>query len=478
MTDFRETPPMIPATQPAWVFVLFPATAMLLAWGLRGYIGGGPYGAMMPGGWVALAICLLLGYRMETAAIAAVCGAIGIGYGGNMTYGQTLGFLKDADTVWWGLLGCFIKGGMWGLVGGAILGVGLARDTYPRRTIIIALVLFVIAFFIGRTLINDPKYPPLYFSNLLDRPRDESWGGFLCAGLAFLAYLRFAGTREDWAIPRKFATWGFIGGALGFFGGALWMVLEFMGGFGPKWWSSWKSMEYSFGFILGGALGWCAYLNRDHLRIAGQQGVTPPASWAPLLLAKDVVFLALFRRVYMPENWRGEDADPPFLVGLLLSLTFGFVTLGAVWIVLGLFSIHAAWQIALTLAFYHTVLDYVRDLEDPTAFGYTLSYAAQTTVSVAAGLIFGVLVYLLQNRKNPIRNLLLISVWGCYLTGCVRSFGRKEIFFPTEGVSGWQLILDVHSSLFFVHGVFTVSAILTTLFIFSKYAKTESPQNT
>ncbi|MCA9447316.1 MAG: hypothetical protein KC931_09380, partial [Candidatus Omnitrophica bacterium] len=190
MTESESSHLTTSPRHPAWVFVLFPAIAMLLAWGLRGYIGGGPYGAMMPGSFVALALCLLLNYRMETAAVAVVCGTIGIGYGGNMTYGQTLGFLRDsegiADTVLWGLLGCFIKGGMWGLVGGAILGVGLNRDRYNRKTIILALLVFVIAFFVGRILINDPQ-KFMYFSNPDDRPRDESWAGFLFGALAFLA---------------------------------------------------------------------------------------------------------------------------------------------------------------------------------------------------------------------------------------------------------------------------------------------------
>jgi hypothetical protein len=157
--------------------VLFPAIAMLLGWGLRGYIGGGPFGALIPGVYVALSLTLLLGYTREAAAMAALFGAIGVGYGGNMTYGQTLGFLRDSDTVYWGLLGCLVKGGVWGLLGGAVLGVGLTRHQYDRKTIAIAFIITILAFYVGVKLINEPKL--IYFSNRLDKPRDESWAGLV-----------------------------------------------------------------------------------------------------------------------------------------------------------------------------------------------------------------------------------------------------------------------------------------------------------
>ena len=36
------------------LFLALPAIAMMLGWGLRGHIGGGPFGAMIPGAMVAL----------------------------------------------------------------------------------------------------------------------------------------------------------------------------------------------------------------------------------------------------------------------------------------------------------------------------------------------------------------------------------------------------------------------------------------
>ena len=66
---------------PLWLWCLFPAFAMSLGWMLRGYIGGGPLGAMIPGAMIGLALCLLLGRERDAGLIAAFA-AIGVGFGG------------------------------------------------------------------------------------------------------------------------------------------------------------------------------------------------------------------------------------------------------------------------------------------------------------------------------------------------------------------------------------------------------------
>lgn len=72
---------------------------MLLGWGLRGYIGGGPYGALIPGDVCCSRDLSAAGLQNEDSAMAALSGVIGVGYGGNMTYGQTLGFLRGPETT-------------------------------------------------------------------------------------------------------------------------------------------------------------------------------------------------------------------------------------------------------------------------------------------------------------------------------------------------------------------------------------------
>ncbi len=458
---------------PAWLYVLLPATAMLLGWGLRGYIGGGPYGAMIPGVFVALSITFLLGYRMETAAMAAVFGALGVGQGGTETYGQTLGFVREWDTLSWGVLGCIIKGGVWGLLGGAVLGLGLDRTGYDRRTTILALLITIPAFVIGVRVFNEPKYPFLYFSNLLDKPRDESWAGLLLASVALLACLWARGTKATFSIPLQFSLWGGLGGAIGFGGGCLWLA------FGPpemQWVGWWKMMEFSFGFIFGAALGWCAWINRDALRRAGQAGEAPEAVWGPFLGLLTFIVIMMVGRGYifdlLPENFRDNHSLTAEGTRLGLSVLFEFMTFGAITIIFGLYSLHAAWQAAITLTVYHTVLDYTRDLSNTDHFGYTLAPVWQQLIPALCAAVTGVLVYRLMKGPRAVERLLLLSVWLCYLSGCARSFLHKDLLFPPDGGGRLDGILTQHASLIVVHGIFTVSALLTTWFVV-KHLKNE-----
>lgn len=461
-----EHPPVARPYSPV-LFVAFPAIAMLLGWGLRGYIGGGPFGALIPGTFVTLAICLLLDFKMETAAIAALFGAIGIGYGGNMTYGQTLGFLRSTDTMYWGVIGCLVKGTVWGLLGGAVLGLGIDRTVCSRKTVILAILVTIPAFYLGLALINDPKL--IYFSNRLDKPRDESWAGLLFAAIALLSYLGVCGPRGAVKIPLRFALWGALGGGLGFGGGCLFLA------FGPKEWNWigwWKMMEFSFGLIFGSALGWCAWLNREQLSRSGQSANTPPPRLGLCLVY--VVFVALiFYWFPILSESLSEEFKKPGVVGWvyrkLFSLGFDYVTFAAVSLILGLNSRHAAWQCAITLTVFHTVLDYTRDLNDVANFGYTLSGEGQFIVLVIASALVGLLASWLMNGRMAVRNLFLLVLWACYFSSVARSFFHKEFLFPNDGHPSLVSIFRQHPSLLVVQGIFTVSTLWLTWILMTRF---------
>ena len=219
---------------------------MSLGWGLRGYIGGGPFGAMIPGAMVALVLCRLLGVTGERAALTAAFGAIGVGFGGEMTYGQTVGFVRESSTLAWGLAGLSLKGAVWGLTGGAFLATGLA--IVDAKRLAMALGAFLAAVAMGWAWVNEPKL--IYFSNPHDSPRDEVWAGLLLGGLAFAFVLR-----EVPAITR-FALGGMLGGGLGFGIGGIWIYIGEQIGWEVAPW--WKLMEFTFGGLFGAALGWAA----------------------------------------------------------------------------------------------------------------------------------------------------------------------------------------------------------------------------
>lgn len=255
----RESSLMAPVTRKR-LWLALPAAAMALGWGLRGYIGGGPLGAMIPGAMVALLLAALLQQSRQAAWLAA-CGALGIGLGGQMTYGQTVGLALRPETFWWAMLGFAIKGGAWGLAGGAVFGTALLRDRpgWSPRRFHIALAAMLAATWAGWRYINAPK---LYlFFGLYDKPREEVWAGLILGALAFLSLFARGPFRQ---IPLRFAAWPALAGAAGFPLGA---ALQVWGRqFEPlRWLDWWKAMEFTFGALLGLGFGFAAWLSRREL---------------------------------------------------------------------------------------------------------------------------------------------------------------------------------------------------------------------
>ncbi|GMW01391.1 MAG: hypothetical protein AMXMBFR84_25280 [Candidatus Hydrogenedentota bacterium] len=439
----------------AFEFIFFPSVAMLLGWGLRGYIGGGPFGAMIPGSFVALSLSMMLGHKKEAAAMAALFGAIGIGFGGDMTYGQTLGFLRDAETVSWGLLGCTVKGAVWGLLGCAVLAVGLTRNQYKYTTLLAAFAVSIVAFYIGIKLINEPKL--IYFSNRLDRPRDESWAGLLFAAIAFLSFLRWRAKGEHAGLPLRFAGWGALGGALGFGGGALWMVI------GPKlplpqqWFGWWKAMEFSFGAILGAAIGLAGYRNRDQISDSGKNNAKSELGLGSFLGLVAIVLAGFFVLPFLARA--AGDSPVAGLVRFVLMFLRTFTVFGFICLALGLRSPHTAWQVAITLTFFHTVLDMNEDMFDHGGITWEPATLATVLIVFTAGM--ALLVGLCHRHARAVPILFLSLVAACYGVSCVKTFLYRDYF-----IHGLGYMLTKDPAIVLVHLIFTVSTIVTSAYIY------------
>src|SRR6185503_9091347 len=72
-------------------------------------------------------------------------------------------------------------------------------------------------------------------------------------------YLKAKTGAEDFRIILRFALYGLPGGALGFGLGSLWITVGFRYGAQFLIVDWWKMMEFSFGFLLGGFLGFAAW---------------------------------------------------------------------------------------------------------------------------------------------------------------------------------------------------------------------------
>jgi len=452
---------------PGWVYIAFPSITMLLGWGLRGYIGGGPFGAMIPGALVAFCLAMLLNLSVEASAVLIVFSAVGIGIGGEMTYGQTLGFLRNPSTVWWGTLGTTGKGGVWGLLGGIIIAIGFFYKKLARKAIITAYLLLLLGMYAGLKLINQPML--IYFSDPA-KPRAESWAALLFGAIVLYFYLRSKLGNNDKKTLSYFAVGGFVSGGLGFGLGGFWMVLGNQLTNSVIFNSWWKVMEFTFGMLLGAGLGLVVWLRR---KVIGVVQINPSSE--PIFksgkLAKELfvgLILGLLIFWIMP-TWLDPVVDKGYTQGSfvcpgwvdLAKMLSNFAFYGFLMLLAIMYFPEAVWQVGITLTFCYAAIDFMQDaLPGSDANSpFTLYFLL---ILLMTAIVSAFTVYF-QRRKNLVRNLFLLLVWSCTIVAFLR-LGFFEKPAEISGMSFMQLVFGK----FFVHIVFAVSAIYISWFSVKK----------
>jgi hypothetical protein len=444
------------------LFIFLPAIAMMLGWGLRGHIGGGPFGAMIPGAMVALAVFLLLKLPASVTSILVVFGVFGIGLGGEMTYGQTLGFLRNPDTVWWGTAGTTLKGAVWGLLGGTVFSLGFIYHRVPKKIIVNGLLLMLAGFFLGFKLVNEPML--LYFSDPAN-PRAESWAALLFGALALLIFLRVKIDSEDFKLVRRFALYSLVGGGLGFGLGGFWMVLgsNLPDVLFSNWW---KAMEFTFGLLLGGSLGLAAWKSRFAIKNYFQKEKL--AEETEISLEKEfgiLLAVALFTHWLWPNLLESfvyaGSVNDGFGVSMVRGIArvlvnYGFY--GFIFVLVIMRFPKVAWQIGITLTFCHAAIDLVRDfypdLNPWSPFTIHFLWVFLMTASVA------LLTAYYSRRENSVVNLFLLLIWSCIAVSLL----RLVFLSGSLSVSGMSLN-EIIFRRFFVDIFFILSAIAVTWII-------------
>jgi hypothetical protein len=381
---------------------LFTGGVMSLGWGLRGYIGGGPLGAMIPGALVAMAICLLLRWPGMSAAIVAAFGAAGVGMGGMMTYGQTIGFIVKPETFGWGLLGLTLKGAIWGLCGGAFIAIALMRGAIPKRDVVIALGLYGAGVWAGWKVINEPKL--IYFSDPVNQPRPEIWAGLLFGALLMLAWLILRGAG---AVPARFALLAMAGGGIGFGLGGSIMAYGRTLPLDQAWIPWWKIMEFTFGFLFGAALGVAAYQWRPALK----QEIVPSTMRKPPLPTSMLLALMICILVV------GEH--------FLETGRFQFTFSGIMLMIVALMSKEAAWQGAITATFCAFAADL---LEAWSKQNNPANPGPGYLAVLCATLIVAVVVYAIRRAETHfVSRAFLLLLWLAVADSLVKSVVRNEL---------------------------------------------------
>ncbi|MDA7866829.1 hypothetical protein N9B57_02725 [Verrucomicrobia bacterium] len=311
LTDQVPTPSL-------FLVVLLSAMAGGMGWGIRGQYGH-ETGAMIAGALVGLVLAFFFCPRVSSlfTARAVALMTVAIGFGGSMTYGQTVGLTHDApligntDALTWGMVGLFIKGGLWIAFAGAFLGIGLSRVDYKPTEIASLLVLMVFLLFLGVSLINHPFdpaekiLPNVYFSDHWFwepdselKPRPERWGGLFFALVGVLIYVSII--KRD-KLAQVLTLFGFLAGGFGFSLGQsvqayhAWHPEVFEAGIFAKasvsqvisHFNWWNMMETTFGAVFGAILGLGVWLNRGLIRTESskdQVEMSPANEWLLVLV--------------------------------------------------------------------------------------------------------------------------------------------------------------------------------------------------
>ena len=294
--------------------MLFTAMAAGMGWGIRGQYGH-ESGAMIAGVLASTTLMLFFAKNASALAVsrAAALATVAIGIGGCETYAQSVGLTHDTQFVgnwgaWrWGMLGLFMKGGLWIGFFGAFLGMGLGGKRYRPFEMLVLVGALIGLVFLGRWLINSPFdpanriLPKVYFSSSWyfepDRvdlkPRPEIWGGLLTALLGLVAYTRVI--RGD-KLSARLALWAFLAGGVGQAGG---QCIQSFHSWNPNLFSAffssfnwWNMMETGFGFAFGGIVAFSVWLNRDLIAIDQvTDDVSLSPTWEVGLVATHLVLL-------------------------------------------------------------------------------------------------------------------------------------------------------------------------------------------
>lgn len=445
-------------------YILFPGITMLLGWGLRGYIGGGPFGAMIPGAMIGVAVCLLLSLPARYAAMVTVFAVVGVGIGGEMTYGQTLGFLRDVDTVAFGTMGTTVKGSVWGLSSGLFLAIGLLHGRIEKRVVVFGMLLFFVGMLLGFKLINDPKL--IYFSDPINKPRAESWAAIAFGAMLFLAWLKIKLPASDFKVVLSFVLWGTLGGGMGFGLGGLWIFLGAqlkLVGF-TSWW---KMMEFSFGLILGIALGWATWVNRTYLQTAAHNTERNDGRplWTELAVAA-IMSLTIFwlLPVFLEPLVDSTSYAQGLVSGIghdVLRIFVNYAFIGLLMLLVGYGASGFAWQMAITLTFCHTVIDLMVDLKGETGIQNSLSF--QIVCTVASSLLVAFLTARFARTGKALTRIMQLLIWSTVFVATVKMI--TQVAWAEITTTAPSLLV---TKVFFVYLVFLTAAVYCTWFTIKK----------
>lgn len=230
----------------SWVSLLIVGMTLGTAWAIRGQFGH-EQGAAWAGGIGALALVLIAGRkdwnaRALTISLASV---IGWGAGGMISYGQIVGYGRSDDflNASYGLLMLFIIGGLYGLLGGGLVGLSLSSTKQKRVAWGLLMAEMTAGGIIAYYFIIEQ------LGLRMTPPRSEAWAVCLGAGVAMTWFM----ARNHYTPALRVALISALGAGFGF---AFGNFLQILGNVLEIQFNMWNVMEYSIGFFGGTSMAY------------------------------------------------------------------------------------------------------------------------------------------------------------------------------------------------------------------------------
>ncbi len=226
--------------------ILLVGIAFGTAWAIRGQFGhepGAAYAGIIGGSALLLVAKRKDWYHKMLPIIAA--SAIGWGTTGMISYGMVVGFCRAPDVLnsTYGFLSLFVIGGLFGLIGGGLVGLSLNSNSanrvkWPSLVAEMAAGGLISYFF----LINQAEL-------LMTPPRSEAWAICLGAGAAMVWHI----VRNGHSSALRVAFYSMLGAGFGFsFGNFLQITGNILG----IHFNLWNVMEYNIGFWGGSGMAY------------------------------------------------------------------------------------------------------------------------------------------------------------------------------------------------------------------------------
>ncbi|MCK0134510.1 hypothetical protein [Arenibacter sp. S6351L] len=232
--------------------ILIVGMALATAWAIRGQFGH-EQGAAFAGAIGGLALVMVSGRKdwYNKMMLVALASSVGWGAGGMISYGMVVGygFADNFVNAYYGLGMLFVIGGLFGLLGGGL--VGLTLDSTKENRVRWGALLSEMT--VGGIISYYFLIEQIGFK--MTPPRSEAWAVCFGAGLAMLWYM----AREKRNSAIRVAFYAMLGGGIGFSFGNFLQVL------GNTWeipFNMWNVMEYCIGFCGGSGMAYGVYSSK------------------------------------------------------------------------------------------------------------------------------------------------------------------------------------------------------------------------